>query len=54
MGGYAAAVFGYVEVGSFGVSCKYRVPDAVVDAVVGIGGKAIKELEHDPVCVFSG
>ena len=50
----AAAGFAYVEVGSVSVSCKYHDSGAVGDAVVGICGKVIKELEHVSVCVIGG
>ena len=52
MGSCAAAGLRYVKVGSVGVSCKDHVSGAVGDAIVGIGGKVIKELEHVSVCVI--
>ena len=36
------------------MSCKDNVAGAVGDAIVGIGGKVIKELEHVSVCVVGG
>ena len=44
----------YVEVGGVGVSCKDHVAGTVGDAIVGIGGKEIKELVHVSVCVAGG
>ena len=44
----------YVEIGSVSVSYKDYVPGSVVDAIVGIGGKVIKELEHVSICVVGG
>ena len=54
MGSCVAAGLGYVEVGGVGVSCKDHVTGAVGDAIVGIGGEVIKELEHVSVCVVGG
>ena len=54
MAACAATGFGYVEVGSVCMSCKYHVAGAVGDAVVGIGDKSIKELDYVPVCVVGG
>ena len=54
VGAWAAAGFSYVEVGSVSVAYKCHVVGAVGDAVVGISGKVIKELEHVPVCAFGG
>ena len=50
----AAAGLLYVEVGSVGMSCKDHVAGVVGDAIVRIGGKVIKELEHVSVCVVGG
>ena len=47
MGACAATGFGYVEVGSVCMSCKYRVAGAVGDAVVGIGHKSIRSSHFD-------
>ena len=54
MGVYTAAGIYYVEVGSVVLYCKYCVAGAGGDAVVGVGGKVIKELEHVPVFVVGG
>ena len=54
MGSCAAAGLRYVKVGSAGMSCKDHVAGAVGDAIVGIGGKVIKELEYVFVCVVGG
>ena len=54
MGSCAAAGLEYVEVGGVGVSCKDHVAGKVGDAIVGIGGKASKELEHVSICVICG
>ena len=53
--GYCATVgLGYVEVGNVSVSCEDHVAGAVGDAIVGICGEVIKELEHVSVCVVGG
>ena len=36
------------------MSYKYHVAGTVGNAIVGIGGKVIKELEHVYVCVVGG
>ena len=54
VGSCKAAGLGYVEVSGVGVYCEYHVAGAVVDAIVGIGGEVIKELEHIYVCVVGG
>ena len=54
MGSCATVGLVYVEVGGVGVACKDHVADAVGDAIFGIGGKVIKELEHVSVHVIGG
>ena len=43
---HVAVGFADVEVGGVGVAGAYHVAGPVGDAVVGVGGQAVKELEH--------
>ena len=54
MGSGAASGLVYVGVGGIGMSCKDHFTCTVGDAIVGVGGEVIKELEHVYVCVIGG